>query len=246
MGLARVLGSLLTVIVLAPPALADTPAQAARTLVARYDEDLARIDRARDVLEAALATERRVDTLITASYIYFLWGDIRARSDEEKLTAYDRGREHGKRAVELAPRNEEAHLWYAINTGRWGQTKGVIRSLFLLPTVREEIETILALNPRSVRGRALAGNVLMEVPGFAGGDRAEAEKQFRRGLDVDPRFTSIRVDLARLLITTRRYDEARRELTRVIDERAPTNVADWTVKDRPRARELLESLRDKK
>jgi tetratricopeptide (TPR) repeat protein len=243
---ARVLGSLLTVIVLAPPALADTPAQAARTLVARYDEDLTRIDRARDVLEAALTTERRVDTLITASYIYFLWGDIRARSDEEKLTAYDRGRELGKRAVELAPRDEEAHLWYAINTGRWGQTKGVIRSLFLLPTVREEIETILALNPRSVRGRALAGNVLMEVPGFVGGDRAEAEKQFRRGLDVDPRFTSLRVDLARLLITTRRYDEARRELTRVIDERAPTNVADWTVKDRPRARELLESLRDKK
>ncbi len=32
----------------------------------------------------------------------------------------------------------------------------------------------------------------------------------------------------------------------MIEERTPTNVADWTVKDRPRARELLESLRDKK
>jgi tetratricopeptide (TPR) repeat protein len=242
----RVLLAVVVSVVLAAPVLADTPAQTARALITRYDEDLARLDRARDLLEAELTKERRVDTLVTLSYVYFLIGDVRARTPDEKLAAYDRGRELGKRAVELAPRDEEAHLWYAINTGRWGQTKGVLRSLFLLPTVREEIETILELNPRSVRGRALAGNVLMEVPGFAGGDRAQAEKQFRRGIEADPHFTSIRVDLARLLIATNRYDEARRELTRVIEERTPTNVADWTVKDRPRARELLESLRDKK
>lgn len=242
----RVLVAVVASVVLAAPVLADTPAQTARSLIARYDEDLARLDRARDLLETELAKERRVDTLVTLSYVYFLIGDVRARTPDEKLAAYDRGRELGKRAVELAPRDEEAHLWYAINTGRWGQTKGVLRSLFLLPTVREEIEIILELNPLSVRGRALAGNVLMEVPGFVGGDRAKAEKQFRRGIEHDPHFTSIRVDLARLLITTNRYDEARRELARVIEERTPTNVADWTVKDRPRARELLESLRDKK
>ena len=112
--------------------------------------------------------------------------------------------------------------------------------------MREEIETILALNPQSARGRALAGNVLMEVPGFAGGDRARAEKQFRWGIEADPHFTALRVDLARLLIAGGREDEARQELTRVVEERTPTNVADWTVKDRPRARELLESLRAKK
>ena len=226
------------------PALADTPAQTARTMIARYDEDPARLDRARDLLEAALARERRADTLITLSYVYFLYGDIRARTESEKLAAYDRGRELGKRAIELAPREEEAHLWYAINTGRWGQVKGVLRSLFLLSTVKEEIEIILAMNPKSARGRALAGNVLMEVPGFAGGDRVKAEKQFRWGIEADPHFTSLRVDLARLLIESKRYDEARRELTAVVEERAPTNLADYNMKDRPRARELLESLRD--
>src|SRR5262249_22444676 len=108
------------------------------------------------------------------------------------------------------------------------------------------IDTILTLNPKSARGRALAGTVLMEVPAFAGGDKARAEKQFRWGIEADPHFTVLRVDLARLLIASGRYDEAREELTRGIDERKPTNIADWRVKDRPRARELLESLRDKK
>ena len=231
---------------LASPAQASTPAETACSLIVRYDQDLTRLDRARDLLEAALTPEPRVDTLVALSYVYFLIGDVRARTDEEKLAAYDRGRELGRRAVELAPRDEEAHVWYAINTGRWGQVKGVMRSLFLLATIRTEIETILELNPRSVRGRALAGNVLMEVPRFVGGDRAQAEKQFRRGLEVDPHFTTIRVDLARLLIAAGRYDEAREELSRVLDERAPTNVADWTVKDRPLAREMLESLRERK
>ena len=243
---ARAVVLALALVALATPVIADTPAQSARALIVRYDQDVARLDRARDLLETALAGERRVDTLTTLSYVYFLFGDVRARTAEEKLAAYDRGRELGKRAVELAPRDEEAHLWYAINTARWGQTKGVLRSLFLLPTVREEIETILALNPQSARGRALAGNVLMEVPGFVGGDRTRAEKQFRWGIEADPHFTGLRVDLARLLIAGGRDDEARQELTRVIEERTPTNVADWTVKDRPRARELLESLRAKK
>ena len=239
--------AVLTALLLLPlAAVADTPAQAARALIARYDQDMTRIDRARDLLEAALAKERRVDTLVTLSYVYFLVGDLRAKNEEEKLAAYDRGRKLGERAVELAPRDEEAHLWYGINTGRWGQTNGILQSLALLPTVKKEIETILELNPQSARGRSLAGNVLMEVPGLLGGDRAAAEKQFRRGIEHDPHFTSIRVDLARLLIGDGRYDEARRELTRVLEEKAPTYIADWTVKDRPRATELLESLKDKK
>ena len=225
-------------------ASAETPADA-QALISRYDEDLTAIDRARDLLEDALKRESQVETMIMLSYVSFLWGDIRATTPEEKLAAYARGRELGKRAVELAPRNHDAHLWYAINTGRWGQTKGVLRSLFLLPTLREEIEILLQLDPRSVRAHSLAGNVYTEVPGLFGGDKEKAEEHFKKGLAIDPKFTVLRIDLARLYITTDRYAEARRELQRVIDETAPTFVADWTVKDRPRARQLLESIRDK-
>lgn len=227
-------------------AQAQTPVDAARALVQRYHEDRAALDRARDLLETALAKDARVETMIMLSYVQFLWADIRAASADDKLAAYERGRQIGERAVELAPRNAEAHLWYAINTARWGQTKGIMRSLFLLPTVKREIETILTLDPRSARGHSLAGNVYMEVPRLAGGDRAKAEAYFKKGLEIDPRFTVLRVDLARLYIADGRYADARRELTRVLEERAPRIVADWTVKDVPRARALLESVGDKR
>lgn len=242
--------SWLVLIALAPvvtPAAApgQTPVESARALVARYHEDPAVIDRARDLLQSALARDRQVDTMVMLSYVHFLYGDVRATTTEDKLAAYDRGREIGKRAVELAPRNPEAHVWYGINTGRWGLTKGVMRSLFLLPTVRQEVDATLALDPQNLRALALSGNVFLEVPGLFGGDREKAEQQFRKALELDPRFTVARVDLARVLIATRRYADARRELQRVIDEPTPNSVADWTVKDLPRARELLESIKGK-
>jgi tetratricopeptide (TPR) repeat protein len=244
---ARVVACLL-VALLWPPSIvfAQSVVTTARALVARYHEDAAVIDRARDALEAALQRDRQVETMVMLSYVHFLYGDVRATTDDDKLAAYDRGREIGRRAVELAPRSHDAHVWYAINTARWGQTKGIMRSLFLLPTVREEIDIILALDPGSVRGHSLAGNVMLELPGIVGGDRAKAEEHFRKALATDPRFTVARVDLARALIAGGRSDDARRELQRVIAERTPTLIADWTAKDLPRARALLESIKGKK
>ena len=234
------------VVVAAASSTAQTPVEAARALVARYHEDATALDRARDLLDAALAKDRQVETMVMLSYVQFLVGDIRATMADEKLAAYDRGRELGKRAVELAPKSHDAHIWYAINTARWGETKGILRSLFLLPTVKEEIRILLELNPRSLRAHVLAGNVFLEVPGFAGGDRAKAEEHFKKALEVDPRFTGARLDLARVYIADTRYADARRELQRVINETTPTIVADWTVKDAPRARKLLESIKDRK
>ena len=171
---------------------------------------------------------------------------MRATTDDDKLAAFGRGRDLGKLALEIAPRSEDAHVWYALNLGRWGQTKGMMRSLFLLPTIREELDTIFSINPRSVRGHALAGNLFFELPGMLGGDRKKAEEHFRKGIEADPHFTVLRLDLARLLVAEGRIAEARRELERVANETAPTNVADWTARDRPRARTRLDELRDRK
>jgi tetratricopeptide (TPR) repeat protein len=234
---------LLGLVASASVAIGQTPAESARTLVARYHEDPTVIDRARDQLEAALSRDRQVDTMVMLSFVHFLYGDVRATTTEDKLAAYERGREVGQRAVELAPKNPEAHVWYGINTGRWGLTKGVMRSLFLLPTVRQEVDATLALDPKNLRALALSGNVFLEVPGLFGGDRDKAEQQFRKALEIDPHFTVARVDLARVLIAKGRYADARQELQRVIDERTPNSIADWTVKDLRRARQLLASIK---
>jgi tetratricopeptide (TPR) repeat protein len=150
-----------------------------------------------------------------------------------------------KRVIELEPRHVEGRFWYALNTARWGQTKGVVRSLFLLPSVQQEIQTILQLDPKFTPVYALAGHMFYEVPGLLGGDLKKAEEMFRKGLEQDPRFTAMRVGLGKALIKLGRITEAQRELQTVLDEKAPSNPADWAMRDARETRELLEALKSK-
>jgi tetratricopeptide (TPR) repeat protein len=193
------------------------------------------------VTQAAQA-DPHADNLLAVAQIAFLYGDVRALRPEEKLDAYEQGRQAARRAAEIAPRNGRAHFWYATNAGRWGQTKGVMRSLFLLPEVKRGMETALELDPRFPPAYVLAGTVYYEVPGLFGGDLEKSERLFRTGLEVDGRFTGLRVGLARTLIKRGRIPEARRELQAVLDEKTPSNPADWTLKDSPEARRLLDAL----
>lgn len=230
----------------AAPALAQSPLVAElRDWATRYHENPPHIDEIREQLTEVVKTDPHVDNLIALAQVCFIWGDIRARTSEEKLQAYDQGRQAARRATELEPRSVPAHFWYGTNTGRLGQTKGVVRSLFLLPTVKQEIQTVLELDPKFPPVYSLAGNVYYEVPGMLGGDLGKAEAMFRKGLALAPRFTGMRVGLAKTLIKKGRLVEARRELEAVLDEKAPVNLADWTLKDVKQARELLASLSGK-
>ena len=207
-----------------------------------YHQDPARLDRVRDGLQQVAAGTPTGEDLIALSRAEFIWGEVRATTQAEKLGAYSRGREAGKRAVAARPGSALAHLWYGINIGRLGQTRGILSSLALLPSLKEEIRITLELDPRLPAAYSLAGNVFFEVPRAFGGDVKKAEEMFRKGLEVDPRFTSLRVGLAHVLIRQGRPEEARREVQAVLDEKAPRNVADWTVKDTRNARELLATL----
>jgi tetratricopeptide (TPR) repeat protein len=234
---------LLVVLALAGTAPARSPLVAElESLAMRYHENPARLDAVRDGLTRAVRQDPDPETWIALARACFIWGDVRATTAEEKLAAYAEGREAARRAVELAPRAPLAYLFFGINTGRWGQTKGVVRSLFLLPEVREAIRHTLDLDPTLPAAYALAGNVDYEVPAIFGGSLERAEGHFRKGLGVDPHFTALRVGLAKVLRRQERLAEAQQELKAVLVEAAPTNPAEWSMRDVPEARALLKAL----
>ena len=99
-------------------------------MLRQYQDDPARIDRARDLLEAHLARGGTADvpTLLTLARAWFLFAEERAKSEDDKIAAYAKARDYAKRATDLAPRSADAHLWYAITLGSWSQAKGLLRS----------------------------------------------------------------------------------------------------------------------
>lgn len=239
---AALLLALLTTVAAPASAAAQDAVPTARTLLAAWHEDPARIDRARALLESAVAAESSPDALVALARAWFLTGEFRARGDSERAAAYERGSEFARRAIAAAPRDDRARLLLAINSGRLAELRGVMRALPLVNTIREESETVLRLNPANVEGLILAAGLAAEMPGFMGGDRLKAETLFKRALEVDPHQTGGRLELARLYIATRRWRDAQRELQLVVDEPAPTDVPRWTVLEVPRARALLADL----
>lgn len=212
---------------------------------ARYHENPARLDEIQQGLERALETDPHVENFLALAQVCFTRGDLRATTRAQKLAAYERGRQAARQAVLLSPKNAAAHFWYATNSARLGQTSWGIRSLFLLPVIREEIQIVLDLDPRFTPVYALAGNVFYEVPGFLGGDLGKAEEMFRKGLGLDPHFTELRLGLGKTLIKKGQVAEGLRELQAVLAEKQPRYLADWTMKDSKEARETLQSIRPK-
>src|SRR6185369_1283232 len=133
--------ALAVVLVAAAPAAtpAQTPIETARGLLKQYQEDPTRIDRARDLLEAAVAKGAGSDvpTLVTLARAWFLYGDERAR-------------DLAKRATELAPRDPDAHFLYASSLGSWSQAKGLLRSALALRDLRREVDRVLELDPTNI------------------------------------------------------------------------------------------------
>jgi tetratricopeptide (TPR) repeat protein len=234
---------------LAPAAVqAATPAETARAMLRQYQDDPARIDRARDLLEAHLARGGLADgpTLLALARAWFLFAEERAKSEDDKIAAYAKARDYAKRATDLSPRSADAHLWYAITLGSWSQAKGLLRSALAFRELRREVDVVLRLEPDNIEAHIMAGSIARELPVVLGGDRREAEAHFKTAQRLDPRLTGVRIELAQLYINMGRYAEARRELEAVLAERAPTDRPRWTLKEAPRARQLLESIRDKK
>ena len=228
-------------------ATAPSPGEAARALLRNYQDDPLRIDQARDLLAAAIARDGNADaaTLVTLSRAWFLFAENRTRTEEARLDAYERGRAAAQQAIAKAPGSAEAHLWYAINLGSWAQVKGLVRSLLTLRTIRQEVDTVLRLDPNNVDGHIMAGSLFRELPVLLGGDPAQAEQHFKKARALDPHLTGVRLELALLYSNTGRTAEARRELQGVLDEPAPTDRPRWQLMEVPRARAMLESLRDK-
>jgi tetratricopeptide (TPR) repeat protein len=228
----------------ATPSAAQSSLVAELDLAARtYHQDPAILDRLRARLEQASADDPTAENLTALARALYNWAEVRATSVDDKIDALNRGRSAAARALMLQPSSAPAHFWRAVNAARWGELRGMAASLAVLGEVRRGARTVLELDPNFAPGYTLAATVFAEVPAMLGGDVQRAEALFRQGLAVDARLTSLRVGLAKVLLRTDRVAEAREELQRVVAEERPANLADWTVKDAPEARALLERSR---
>src|SRR5262245_25175583 len=82
----------------------------ARAILADFRDDPGRLRQAQALLEEAVQKDPQPDALVLLARTWFLIGQLLARTDDERLAAFDRGRDAARRAIDLAPSRADAHL----------------------------------------------------------------------------------------------------------------------------------------
>lgn len=170
-------------------------------------------------------------------------GEKRA-SKSDKLADYDLARQDCEKAVALASGSADAHFWYGVAMGRWGEAKGIFKALFLIKPIRHEMAETLRLDPGYGGAYRVLGEMLWQIPGFAGGDKKKAIEDYETSIRLSPKHSTNYVALAKAYLHFGRKDDAIRTLNEVIAMKDPDDPAEYAG-DLADAKALLAKLTSK-
>ena len=203
-------------------------------------EHLASARKAADIWAAQVSADpKNFDAAWKLARVYY-WLGGHAPQDERRAFL-QKGITAAQQAIATQPNRPEGHFWSAANMGTMAEAAGLTAGLKYRKPVKNELETVLKLDPSFMDGSAdrVLGRWYFRVPGLFGGSKTQAEAHLRASLKYDPNSTVSRYFLAELLLDVGRKGEARTELQKVID--APFN-AQWAPEDKEykdKARALL-------
>jgi tetratricopeptide (TPR) repeat protein len=210
----------------------------------RQRENIASGQQAEGIWAARLAKDPRdfESAWKLARARYWLGGHAPESSRKASLES---GITAGRAAIAVAPNKPEGHFWVAANMGALAESFGLRQGLKYRGEIRNELETVLRLDPAFQDGSAdrALGRWYFKVPGLFGGSDRKSEEYLRRSLTYNPDSSSSLYFLAETLVSEGKKDEARATLQKLLA--GPINP-DWIPEGRElrhKAGELLATLR---
>ena len=178
-----------------------------------YRESRSNVEEALKLLEAAHAADPKDTQVMTMlSMVYYWMGDAFTEDVSKKIELHDKGAFYGEKALATVPgftkaMTEEgkpeperlkaamalvpkeligALYWTSSNLGRWGLAKGVVASMFKVPTMKALNERIIALDDKYMAGGAYRffGGLYAKLPPFSGGSMTKAKEFFDKAFAV--------------------------------------------------------------
>ena len=208
------------------PSPSVTPLPVAELLRTADDEyaNRANLERAR----AGLKTLRRIRAVEHDNYeaawraarLDYTLAD-RTADDTEREQAFNDGIEAGETAAKAQPVRVEGHFWLGANYGGYAEFKGVIYGMSYVDKLRHEMETVVKLDEGYEAGSAYLalGQLDLELPQMMGGDAARAAATLEKGLRFGADNPLLHLRLAEAYVQLKRKEDARRELSWIINSK---------------------------
>ncbi len=137
----------------------------------------------------------------------------------KKLKVYDKAVKYGKLAVKLNDNGVEGHFWLGASYGKYGETKGVMKSLFLVKPIKKEMNKVLKLDDTYECGGVyrVLGRLYFKVPGLFGGSKTKSLKYLLKEKEICPSNPLGRYYLADTLRKKGKKKEAIKELEWILN-----------------------------
>ncbi|MBI2069731.1 MAG: tetratricopeptide repeat protein [Elusimicrobia bacterium] len=137
--------------------------------------------------ESALKAEsENYESLWKLARAYYWLGN--RLPEKEQLNIFTKGKEYAEKAVKTKPGGVEGHYWLGVCLGRYGETKGILKSLMLVKPIRDEMETVLKFDPRHAGAYHVLGVLHRKAPGkpLSIGNRKKALHYAKKAVELDP------------------------------------------------------------
>ncbi|HAH06582.1 MAG TPA: hypothetical protein DCM05_08655 [Elusimicrobia bacterium] len=165
----------------------------------------------------------------------------RRQGRTERRALFEKARAHAERALELDEKCAEAHYWWGVAAGRVGQERGMLRSLFLVGPIKASMRRALELDPSMGPAHMVLGEILRQLPGFAGGSNKGAAAELEAAVKASPNYTAAYPSLAEAYLALGEKEKARGALRAALEVGEPEDPGehDENLAD---ARRLLAEL----
>ncbi|MEK7234736.1 MAG: glycerate kinase, partial [Elusimicrobiota bacterium] len=165
----------------------------------------------------------------------YLWRLCRAKvrrgetltEKSKKLLEYSSARRDCEKSVALFPQTADAHFWLGVGLGRWAETKGMMKALFTLGTIKKEMAATLKIDPRHGGAHHVLAEILWQTPGIAGGDKKKALAQFELAVKLSPTNSENYLPLAEAYLRFDRKEDAVKILKAVAAIKDPADPAEY-------------------
>jgi tetratricopeptide (TPR) repeat protein len=198
--------------------------QSAEELIAQGDElynEMKDMKTAEKVLElyrqAFGIAEDRYEPYWKIARIHYYIGAHTAEKKDKKVI-FSQGVYHATKAIALQPDKPDGHYWLGVNNGKYGEVKGVMKSLALVKPIKRSMFKIIEVDRGYEDGGAdrVLGRVFFKVPGIAGGSKDKSLEHLEKSKELGPEDPITRLYLAETYLAKKRVDDARAELEYVL------------------------------
>jgi tetratricopeptide (TPR) repeat protein len=85
---------------------------------------------------------------------------------DQAIKLYEAGENYADLAIKLDASNPGGYFWKAANMGEWGQTRGILDSLFKAGPMRDNLRLALKYNPEMAEAFYVLGELYEKAPGW--------------------------------------------------------------------------------